>query len=337
LFHRVQSTLEREVATTLNPWGIALDEQNGYVWVAEPGCDVDVVPKCLPMNPGKLGKFSLADGSLINEYQEAPNVSNPMFVAVASNGHVWFTEPVTDSIGEFDPVTTNFTNYALPKGVEPRDLIFDKNGNLWFTEFAANAIGFLDTKTHNTVQNTIPGVLNSQPYGIAIDRNGNIWFAENRESLGLLGSFTPTASGKVTMAQHDVNSLQPHLLVADKNGNIWFSEAFGGAIGEYIPGADATNHFAISTNICPVISTCSGTHISGISIDKNGNVWFTDSLSGRIGYIVPATGALHAFTFAIKNVHPHDGLVVDSHNTVWFTQTYGRILGMLPGAKLPTK
>ena len=332
--HRTQSTSVNQGTTTFNPWGITVDEQNGYVWVAEASCEID--PVCVPPVVTMLGKFSLADGSLIQEYQEPPGYSSPMFVAVDAQGNVWFTQPSTDAIGEFDPLTTVFTNYKLTKGSDPYDLVVDKNGNLWFSEFLGSRIGFLNMQTHAIVETATP-TANSRPYGITKDGNGTIWFAENQRFVGQLGSFTPTTSGKIAITEHAVNTIQPHLLIADKAGNIWFSEAFGGQIGEYVVATGATNNYVVSAAVCPLLVNCITTHISGIAIDKSNNVWFTDSLSGRIGYIVPATGVLHDHTFAIKNLHPHDGLVVDKNNTIWFTEQYGRVLIMWPGAKIPAK
>jgi virginiamycin B lyase len=330
--HRAQSTTVNQAPTTFNPWGIALDEQNGYVWVAEASCEID--PVCTPPPVTMLGQYSLADGSLIREYLEPGGYSSPMFAAVDAKGNVWFSQPSTDAIGEFDPSTTVFTNYKVAKGSDPHDLVFDKNGNLWFSEFLGSSIGFLNTQTHAIVETATP-TANSMPYGITKDGNGTIWFAENRRFVEQIGSFTPTTSGKITIAEHAVNAVQPHLLVADKAGNIWFSEAFGGQIGEYVVATGVTNNYIVSAAICPTLINCIGSHISGIAIDKSNNVWFTDSLSGRIGYIVPATGAMHDRTFTPKNLHPHDGLVIDKNNTVWFTEQYGRVLIMWPGAKIP--
>ncbi|HEY4388407.1 MAG TPA: hypothetical protein VGN34_28480 [Ktedonobacteraceae bacterium] len=332
--HRTQSQVAGRTTTTLNPWGVAIDQQSGYIWVAEPGCEM--VPVCNPARTAILGKFSFADGTLIQEYQEPAGYSSPLFVAVGPDGNVWFTQPSTDAIGEFNPVTASFSKYAVTKGSGPYDLIVDKNGNLWFSEFTGNRIGFLNTQTHAVVETPIP-TLDSNPYGITLDSQGTAWFTENREGVGRLGSFPVTTSGKITITEHNVVAVQPHLLVVDKAGNVWFSEAFAGQIGEYIPSAGTTRNYPVSAAICPALASCIGSHISGIALDKSGNVWFTDSLSGRVGYIVPGTGQLHAYTFATKNLHPHDGLAIDKNNTVWFTEEYGPALVMWPGAKLPAK
>ena len=217
----------------------------------------------------------------------------------------------------------------MKKGSVPYDLTFDKHGNIWFTEFRANKIGFFNPQTLKLVENPIP-TPGSDPYGITMDPKGNIWFAENRAGVGQIGSFTPTLSGIVTIAEHGVGYVQPHLITSDKAGNIWYSEAFTGSIGKFDRASGTSRNFPVSTGICPNPTTCHGTHISGISVDNSGYVWFDDSLSGRVGYLVPTTEQIVVRTLAKSDAHPHDGLATDSHNNVWFTEQNAFLLVMWP-------
>lgn len=331
--HRIQSQVPAATSTRFNPWGIAIDQLQGSVWVAEPGCDM--APTCPQTMSTVLGKFSLADGSMLEEYLEPPGYSSPLFITVnKSNGYVWFTEPNTDAIGAFDPQTTNFYQYSVQKGAAPYDLVVDKNDNIWFTEFNRNAIGFLNTKTHQVVETPIP-TAGTDPYGITVAPNGTIWFAENSKNVDQIGTFVPTETGHITITEYHVDAVQVHLITSDKNGNIWFSEAFGGNIGRFDPKTGTTTNYEV-TPPC-LTTTCPGVHVSGVAVDKNGNVWFDDSLAGTIGYVIPSTGQIVKKTIAIPNAHPHDGLVIDSHNTVWFTLEYGKQLNMWPDGRLPAK
>src|SRR5215469_11463768 len=55
---RAQSPTATEASTRgTGPWGIALDETRGYVWVAQPGCDP--TPPCASAFPTKIPKFCL--------------------------------------------------------------------------------------------------------------------------------------------------------------------------------------------------------------------------------------------------------------------------------------
>jgi virginiamycin B lyase len=334
--HRAQAQIPAVTPTRFNPWGIAIDQDNGFVWVAEPGCDM--APTCPQTITTVLGKFSLADGSMLEEYLEPPGYSSPLFLAMDEdepNGYVWFTEPNTDAIGAFDPKTTNFYQYPVQKGSAPYDLIVDKNDNIWFTEFNGNAIGFLNTKTHKVIETPVPTV-NTNPYGITVDPKGNIWFAENNKNVDQIGTFTPNDNtGQVTITEYHVDATQVHLITADDNGDIWFSEAFGGNVGKFDPKTATTTNFQV-TPPC-LTTTCPGVHVSGIAVDANDNVWFDDSLAGTVGYVIPATGQVIKKQMADPNAHPHDGLVVDPNGTVWFTLEYGKVLNMWPGGKLPAK
>lgn len=326
-FHRALSTAEDQQDTALMPWGIAIDYARGFVWVAEPGCQPK--PKCSATTQGILGQYAYSDSNLIQNFNEPANYSSPLFVAIDKNGNVWFTEPDTDAIGEFNEQSQSWNQWPLKSGSGPFDLLFDKAGNLWFTEFGSNKIGFFNTRTDQVVDNATP-TPNSNPYGITMDPSGNVWFAENGAGIDQIGGFTPTSTGVVKITEHATGSLRPHLITADRAGNIWYSGGFDGDIGEFQPRSGSSAFFVVYHGVCASPANCTGTHISGVTADSKGNVWFTDSLSQRVGYLVPATGQVVALTIHTSNAHPYDGLLVDNDGRVWFTEEFGLLLTMLP-------
>ena len=322
---RAHSLVPSQAPTTMLPWATTFDYTNGFVWVAEPGCEP--LPRCSTKFPGILGQYALSDGRFIQDDTEPSGYTSPLFVVVDKNGNLWFTQPTSDAIGEFDPQTGAWNQWSVKRGSAPYDLLLDTHGNLWFTEFAGNALGFLDTQTHKVVETPIP-TAGSDPYGITLDPKGNIWFAENALGVNQIGSFTPTLSGHVKIAEYAISGTRPHLITTDRVGNIWFSEGFDGDLGEFTPATGANHIFRVSTGRCTQIS-CSGTHISGILADSRGNIWFSDSLSQHLGYLVPTTGQLVVQTLPM-NSHPHDGLNLDSYGRVWCTEQDAFTLMMKP-------
>ncbi len=329
---RSQSMKAQEARTTTNPWGIALDEARGFVYVAEPGCEMS--PYCKgPQSqqrvafPGKIGKYSLADGSFISDFTQPWHYSNPLFVVVnAADGHVWFTEPNSDAIGELNPDGERWWQTTVTANSTPYDLVFDRRGNLWFTEFTGNRIGFLNLQTRQLVETTIP-TANSNPYGLTIDQKGDLWFAENAPGVAKIGTFTPTTSGVISIREEVIDpsgASQPHLITADPTDNIWFSEGFAGNIGKWDPVTRTATHYRVAV-ACRQAHMC--THLSGIYADKRGNIWFTDSLNATVGYFMPPRGKygglIRVRPLSDGNAHPHDGLVVQSNGTVWFSEQYG--------------
>ena len=81
---------------------------------------------------------------------------------------------------------------------------------------------------------------------------------------------------------------------------------------------------------CLSPTACTGTHISGVAVDPRGNVWFSDSLSQGVGYLLPATGQVVARTIPASNAHPYDGLIVDKSQRVWFRDEFGLAITMWP-------
>ncbi len=327
--HREQSDVESQETTALLPWGIALDNARGFMWVAEPGCELK--PKCPATTQGILGQYAYSDSNFIQNFIEPIGYSSPLFVAVDKNGNVWFTQPETDAIGEFDIQSQNWNQWPLQKGSAPYDLTFDTSGNLWFTEWNTNKIGFFNPQTGQVVENPIP-TPNSNPYGITVDPGGAIWFSENAPGVDQIGRFTPTPSGIIKITEHAVGAVRPHLITSDQAGNIWFSGGFNGDIGEFNPRTAQNTIFVVFQGVCLSPANCTGTHISGIDVDNKGNVWFTDSLSQRVGYLVPATGQVVARTIQSSNSHPYDGLLVDSSDRVWFTEEFGLRLTVWPAS-----
>src|SRR6266702_1796756 len=89
--------LIRETALpSSTPWGVAFDN-TGNVWVADPG--VDMAPVCGPQT-GSMAENKRQGFTLVQNFTEPSTFSSPMFVAVDSGAHIWFTEPSNNAIGE---------------------------------------------------------------------------------------------------------------------------------------------------------------------------------------------------------------------------------------------
>src|SRR2546429_3007473 len=94
------------------PWGTTFDS-GGRVWVAMPGCDL--APSCPSSTPP--GKLALFDPNALNwaTIVSLPaGYGQPIFVAVDHSGKVWFTMPVTNAIGVYDPVAKTVAQWAVP-------------------------------------------------------------------------------------------------------------------------------------------------------------------------------------------------------------------------------
>lgn len=331
------------------PWGVNLDS-SGNVWVADPQCDVNVSqwPIC-HLTTGHLVEYSSngfnSSSQPLQNIQQPQGYSSPFFLAFDGSGNIWFAEPVTNAIGEYNPGNGSWNQWTVPTPqASPFDLVFDQYGHLWFTEMSANQIGEFDPVTQQFHETPTP-TGSSRPYGITgpDPSTGAIWFTENNDTVHKIGSFIPTSIGTMqnnTIEEYNTNAPQgggdtPHLITYDAFGNIWWTEGYDGEIGKLVinQATPGTNH-GVSEYVVPPAScvpNCA-THISGIAVDSHGTVWFDDALSARIGAYVPSGGyfAMYAVDRGDQNqlnAHPHDGLALDKSGNLWFTEEFARKLG----------
>lgn len=335
------------VTTTVpgySPWGLTQDHA-GHIWVAEPECspgDINARPFCPQTRQGNLLEYAAAGfqngAQPLRIAREPAGYSSPFFLVADASDNLWFSEPVTNALGELDhqghwhqwPLTTPRAN--------PFDLTIDRAGHLWFTEPGASALGEFNPATHHFLSIPTP-TARSIPYGITGPDpiSGSLWFTENNNHVHRIGRFVPGANG-IKGHIHEyrapaTNNNTPHLITFDTRGNIWWSEGWSGRLGQLIiaqardnTSAGISEH-AVPAPHCPAASNC-GMHISGIAATSDGTIWFDDSLSSRIGTFRPGLG----FTLITidgsltSNAHPHDGLIVDRASNIWLSAVYANQL-----------
>ncbi|HEX5303341.1 MAG TPA: hypothetical protein VFW50_40755 [Streptosporangiaceae bacterium] len=320
-----------------DPWGTAFDG-SGRVWVAMPGCDP--APSCPSSTPpGKLALFDPAGSSFTTVVNLPAGYGQPLFVKVDRTGKVWFTMPVTNSIGVYDPASTTITQWPVPTpGAGPWGLAIDSTGKIWFTEHYVNKIASFDPVSQAFHEVATPAT-NSNPYGITVDGSGNVWFTENTDAVALIGEYT--ASGtlneyKIRNTATGGTGLTPHLITMAPNGTVWWSEGWVSAIGTLNPAAaqPGTNNGVKEYAYTPSCSSC-GSHTSGISADGQGSIWLDDSLQNTFGTF-PVGGGTFTFFNSPSGGHPHDGLSVDAQNRVWFDEEFANKLAEAVQSGSPT-
>ena len=335
-----------------DPWGVAFDG-GGNVWVAEPQCDVNVtaVPVCgSTIQSGFLeyGMSGFNSGSTPTVLPEPSGFSSPFFLKFDTSGDMWFTEPVTNAIGEYT-ASGQWHQWTVPtSGASPFDLTIDQFGHIWFTELSVNKIGEFFPSTSTFMEFPTP-THGSQPYGITgpDPTTHSIWFTENSSTVHQIGQLTPNADGSLAngIQEYHTNSsssngVTPHLITYDNAGNIWWSEGYDGQIGKLVisQARNGTSSGVTEYTVpSPGCSGSCGSHISGIGVDSRGIVWFDDSLSSRYGSFNPNGQQFSLYVIdgsVMNNTHPHDGLAVDTGtDAIWFTEEFGnRLSEAQPGS-----
>src|SRR5258708_14317348 len=113
-----------------------------------PGCDPS--PSCSGSTPpGKLGVFNPNSSKFTTVVSLPAGYGQPLFVQVDRGGKVWFTMPVTNSIGVYDPVTTTVRQWPIPTAAAgPWDLAIDALGMIGFPDHFVNRIASFNPTIH---------------------------------------------------------------------------------------------------------------------------------------------------------------------------------------------
>jgi streptogramin lyase len=301
-----------------DPWGTAFDP-SGEVWLALPGCDplVDCPPTPFP---GKLVLFDPKVHQVARTVSLPIGFGQPLFVAVGHDGTVWFTMPLGNAIGAYNPARGSVAQWIVPtRAAEPWDLAIDSNGTIWFTEHGVNKIAAFDPATKSFQEVTTP-TAGSYPYGITVDQYGNVWFTENPSTVAQIGEYTrrgQVLEFKIRRSGASTTFLTPHLITTDDVGNPWWSEGFAEGIGKLDrqQARPGTDHGVIEY----LYGVPDSGHTSGIAY-HNGRIWFDDAGRNTIGSLDVAGGT---FTFyKSPSSHPHDGLNIDDEGHIWFDEEF---------------
>ncbi len=246
---------------------VRLDEEGHIVETVDVRIFADGAP--LPINPAPHGICLGADRQTI-----------------------WFTGKRTSTVGKINP-DRSVQHFALENlGAIPIFLGAGPGGNVWGTELSAGAI--VRVSPDGTVKEFAIPTTNSRPIGIIPDPMGeHMWFTEETgRKVGRIG-----ADG--TIAEYPVPILQPnHILGSlsfDPEMNLWvqvyvdrnnpvpsgpdylvkFDQSIRQVTGTQLSGVPA------STFIAPG----RGVMFHRIRMGMDGNLWFTEMMTDRIGKV----------------------------------------------------
>ncbi len=289
--------------------------------------------------------FALRPSQVIAQDWYTPSGIDPWGTAFDKNGNVWVAVPGCDpepdcpkgtppgKIEEFNPVTSSWVaTYQLPAHYgQALFLAFDKNGNIWFPMFQSNALGRFDPSTGAFKKWKLP-TANSGPWDLAIDQKGYIWVTEHYTNK--IARFDSKKHTFTEFMTPTADSL-PYGLVVDASNNVWFTENNGSVaqIGEYNSSSGQVEEYKIRSNPPNSLTP----HL--ITIDPNGNLWWTEGFVGMIGELQvslaqPGTNngvTEYTYPIACQTCAEHaSGISVDSNGLVWFDDSEQSIFGSFP-------
>ncbi len=336
---------------------ISIDSQNN-IYVVDSGTGCNRIRKIVPtgylVNIAGTGSNNSIDGYHMNASVSDLNglsinpTTGDLLILDQNNHKIRKLVPsaiVSKYIGTGTGTTIDGIGYNVAVN-EPYGIISDNDGNIWFTEFSGHCIRKI---TSNRVVTTIagsPGISGSSdgvgtnarfnnPRGITIDSDGNLYVADtgnNKIKKITQNGIVTTFAGSGTATYLDgvgTNAAfyNPWDISVDSSNNFYIADYFNAKIRKITSTGIVTT---ISGNIISSdhpdgIGTQAAFQVpTGITVDKNGNIYVTDynahkirkidsnlkvtTLAGKgggTGIYVDCIGTFAAFTNPI-------GIVVDN-------------------------
>jgi len=302
-------------------WGVIADPR-GYIWFTQYSGKGSVNPggAIVQGGSGRIVRFDITTKNFTSI--SIPTLGSfALRLALDQQGRVWFTELLGNRIGVYDPSAARLQEYSVPTNSSgPAGLIFDNRGMLWFSESYARQVGRFDPQSQSFIEYRLGAETASQivssPVGIAVDNARNVWVADHGGNW--IVEFNPTTRATVKYPTHfppkDVYSISlVNDLLIDNEGRVWFCEHGGNSVGYYAPRANRMVEYRIPTG--PISTTL------WLAFAPNGDVWFTEWSSNKIGVVhadlsVPPSlsvpqnhfelsiGEKRAFSFTVASSQP---------------------------------
>ena len=266
-------------AAVFGAFDMALDPDGRSVWVSGPDGSRLVLYR------------SLEPGSTPTVIRLPPG-SGPRGIVFGPDGALYIAESGTNiggnAIGRLVPATGTLREFFLPAGAgAPWGIAVGPDRKIWFTEVSSGKVGQLDPETGAIREFDLPTAY-SQPQGIVAGADGALWGTEAAGNR----IFRMTTDGRATEFPIPTRNSVPVAIATGRYGYLWVSELEGGNLLR-VSKNGSMKEFRLPAGARPY----------GLVSAPDGNVWFADRGTNRIGQVTPA-GRVFDFPIATPNAQP---------------------------------
>lgn len=163
-----------------DPLGIAIDNTQGKVWIAE--------------GIGKVSSINMSNNN-VTEFSPTGNytMEGPTGIILdPDTGKIFISEHEGYALSVFDPLVKSFKKINLSHDSLPYGMAFDKYHNLWLAQHTRDKLAIIDPRDGQVIEKDTPST-NSWVQWMTTDSEGNIIIAEERANAIATISITPGA------------------------------------------------------------------------------------------------------------------------------------------------
>jgi copper transport protein len=302
-----KTTLRPFSNTTIQPLYPIYDKSRNYIWFGD-----------TMLGSGRIFAFDINNHNYVEHKINGTYLVTLM--ALDSKNNLWYVDPLTKTIGSYDPTNNISKLYRIPKNVTPSGMAIDSNDTIWITSPLTGEVMRFDPQVGNFTLKLHPKEQNARPFAIASDPVSNlIWFTDE---AGKLAKIDPSANYSITEYSPSGNKSlsSPTALLIDKTtGEIYVSQHDGHRITVFDPLTK------IFTDL-PIINEAGLPF--GMAIDKYGNLWVAEHTINKLAVIDTQKSKIREVP--VKAPAPFvQWLTSDSNGNIWFAEQRGNSIGVV--------
>ncbi|MDT8305774.1 MAG: hypothetical protein RRC07_07545 [Anaerolineae bacterium] len=270
-----------------------------------------------------LGRAADAgDYAYMNEYplraEEGWLGGAPEDIVAAGPGHVWFTLPESDQVGELtvSPDSYDFNYYQLDPGSSPAGIAY-ANEAAWVTARGTNKL--LRIKPGDPVDEWPLPPGSSQPAGIAASPTGNLWIAATGSNQVL--RFEPSSGTFEAYDYTTDNAGITDIAVYNDEETVYFTAENLDMVVLLTPWRYPTSAFTPLLLIDGYTGTIIG-RPGQLAVSSAGRLWVVAVERDWLGYFAPGTTQIWRWVEVVPTGTELFGLALSamgSKDFVWFT------------------
>lgn len=248
----------------------------------------------LGISSPSMAQLLFGSSSNVTEYTLPNLISGPCEIEFDNNGMAWIEEVTGNAITRFDPQSGAFTRYPLPQPLAvPGGLEIGPDGAVWFPQLTTNVITRLEPSDGSMQDFPIPyGQLATGPIsaGVAVASDmasgpdNGVWFSMSGTN----------AIGRIDVATKEIEIIP----ISDPLSTVVVLTQIiqRGPGNTMVMSLGEANKIATIDVFTREIKEYSiptpAAFPQGVTTDRQGNIWFTETLAQKFGRLNVETGEI---------------------------------------------
>jgi len=280
------------------------DKSRNVVWVGDSA-----------INSSRIFEFDLNKTKFIEHKIDAINIVSA--IALDSGNNVWYTDPISKSLGNYNPNDNSNHIYKIPTQGIISGITIDGSDNIWLTDVTSNEVLKFNPSMKNFTSINLGN--GSQPLGITTDKStGQVWIAEG---IGKIAGIDPNnySINEFAPTENNVTLATPTGIISDpETGNIYVSEHDGYAVSVFSPLLKTFKKYTLDSHGLPL----------GMVFDNYHNLWFAQHTLDKIAVMDTRTGKCREFNIPSTNSFVQ-WITADSQGNIIMAEQQAHKLGII--------